>query len=155
MEPSIQLHLTVRNRWTYRMQPTLLSVVLPRRTVGAHVLMKNRAPMYVGRSDHCLLTRLRTHPFRGRATHVTFEPRRTCEAAFQLESAWFHILRPEGWLLNKVHPARPTHALTQCPFCTPGDHLALCHALARAPNPQCALKKQRLTIQCSNEGDRR
>lgn len=148
MDTSVTIYESVSYRWSYVIRPAFLSMVLPTQTIGAYVLMHEGAPVYVGRSDHCLLTRLSGHPLRSRATHVTFEPRQTCEAAFHLESAWFHMLNPDGTLLNKVHPARPANALIDCPFCTPGDNDALNLAL-RPSNHRRAYAKVTATNKTS------
>ena len=115
-------------RIAFRCAPRTVRAMLPQNLIGAYLLLRGRVPVYVGRSDTCLRTRLSTHNHLGPATHVTWEATRTPVAAFHLESFWYH--RHHRSLLNRIHPAAPAHTGGTCPFCL-DDRPALRHALGR------------------------
>jgi hypothetical protein len=106
-----------------------LGATIPHGVVGAYMLLNGHTPFYVGRSDTCLLTRLRGHPWLPDASHVVWEPCATAEQAFHQEAAWFHILGAGGVFRNRVHPARPTAYTKDCPFCDTRDEEALGYML--------------------------
>lgn len=116
-------------RFGYIANPARLRVTIPAQAVGVYMLLKSSAPFYVGRSDHCLLTRLCGHELLAEATHVVWEPCITVEQAFHMESAWFHILGAVSALSNQIHPARPADYYRNCPFCDTRDIVALEYAL--------------------------
>lgn len=109
-------------------------VLVPPETIGAYLLLYRSLPIYVGRSDLCVQTRLATHPLIGVATHFVWEPCRSRIAAFTLESVWFHRLDGAVGVVNMIHPASPEESGVRCPFCHAGDD----HALARALAPRSA-----------------
>lgn len=107
----------------FRFTPATVRTLLPRGFPGAYVLLRARreadvTPIYVGRSDTCLQTRLTRHPHRSRATHFVFAPTKTTKRAFWLEAAWYHQLTADHpGILNRLHPARPANSHLTCPFC--------------------------------------
>lgn len=129
MNAALELIESASARWAYLTESRLLTTVLPTGTIGAYVLFGPQGPLYVGRSDHCLFTRLQGHPLREVTTHVAFEPCRSPMQAFWWESAWFHTLSSERTLLNRIHPARPAGHSSDCLYCSPGDVAAWSHAL--------------------------
>lgn len=125
--------VTISPRFPKRFAFCLLSGVVratvPPNTAGAYLLMKGTHPIYVGRSDRCVQTRLASHPLIGSATHFVWEACPTPWQAFSLEAAWFHHLSGRPGFLNKIHPARAPNLISACPFCCTQDGLALAVAL--------------------------
>lgn len=109
--------------------PRVVSTMVPPGFVGVYLLLKDRRPVYVGRSDHCVRSRLLAHPLLQVATHFVWEPCRDPTAAYHLEAFWFHRLLDTSKPRNLVHPARPEGSLKRCPFCDDGDECALVQAL--------------------------
>lgn len=107
----------------FRFTRATVRTLLPPGFPGAYILLRIRKgsdaiPIYVGRSDTCLQTRLTGHPYRGRATHFVFAPTGNAKRAFWLEAAWYHRLTSENvTLLNQLHPASPANSQLNCPFC--------------------------------------
>lgn len=97
--------------------PKWLRVLLPAGVIGTYVLFRAGIAFYVGRSDHCLKTRLTDHKLLPEASHVCWEPCKSAEHAFRLEAYWYDSLKRSGVLLNLVHPARPGGETRSCPFC--------------------------------------
>lgn len=129
MDTDIVIDAVEWRRAAYRMEPTVLRAFIPPSVPGTYVLLHEREPVYVGRSDTCVLHRLCAHEHAREATHVTWEPCRTPERAFRLESALFHALAPPGRLINQLHPAKPAGYDKDCPFCGTGVDRALSFAL--------------------------
>lgn len=126
---SSEAHLVERlpsKRLAFRLTPSTIRALIPPRTRGTYMLLDRRTPIYVGRSDACLRTRLATHNHRGRATHVLWEVARTPKSAYLLEAYWFHR---QDLQLNQIHPAYPAGTPTICPFCDPRARSALQTAL--------------------------
>lgn len=121
MEQVVELSVVSFGRFAYRFTPDVVQALLPDSVVGTYLLIKHGLPVYVGRSDTCLRTRLGRHPWLGIATHFTWEPCRTSFQAFCLESLWYHRLVGEPETLNRVHPARPSNCRRPCPFCVTRD----------------------------------
>ena len=73
---------------------------------------------YVGRSDHCLWTRLLTHNLLYKFSYFYFQYTATCQEAYYLESKWWHQCLDFGVLLqNKIHPDSPVNTAVACPYC--------------------------------------
>ena len=117
--------------------PDVLKTVIPRGQIGAYLLLNNGKPIYIGRSDHCILTRLLRHERIKNATHVVWEPCKSVDQAFALEAAWYHHPQIGGSLINQIHPARPKGYQGDCPFCKGKDDNALVFALS-SPKPEPA-----------------
>ena len=110
---------------------------------GAYLLFVGGVPVYVGRSDRCVQTRLVGHPYLGRAEHFVWHPCTRPEQAFRMESYWYHQLTDAGHARNLIHPARPTGAARGCPFCRVLDGILIDHSGegvgdALSPNPRGA-----------------
>jgi hypothetical protein len=122
-------HVTVvhegRRRHAYPMMADVVRGLLPSGYAGAYMLLAGQTPIYIGRSDTCVRTRLASHPHMQRATHFVWEICRNSWHAFVLESALFHSLQHAPGMLNLAHPARPSTDPRPCPFCTEGDDQAL------------------------------
>lgn len=116
-------------RFAFRLASGTIRAVIPRGAAGVYLLLKDGAPLYVGRSDLCVRERLATHALAGTATHFVWEPCEDPDRAFVLESFWFHRLRDLPAVLNAVHPASPKGSEVHCPFCDDGDVAALAYAL--------------------------
>jgi hypothetical protein len=123
------LRLVQWRRASYRMEPAVLRAFIPAQVPGTYLLMRGAEPVYVGRSDTCILRRLCTHEHATDATHVVWEPSSSPERAFRLEAAMFHTLGPTARLLNRRHPAKPAGYTQHCPFCGIGEDRALDFAL--------------------------
>jgi hypothetical protein len=124
-----ELEFGEQARFAFVATPAVLRALVAQGKPGAYTLLQMGLPIYVGRSDHCLQTRLVGHPLLPVATHVAWQ---TCSSpleAYRLESAWFHQLRAAPSLINKIHPARPAGADFNCPFCSTGDCLAWAHLM--------------------------
>jgi hypothetical protein len=108
------------SRLALRFRPRIVQAVVPARAIGAYLLLLGEHPLYIGRSDRCVRTRLCDHPLLWVATHFVWEPCRDAVAAFLLESLWFHRLAGEPGGLNIVHPSTPAGSGMSCPFCMKG-----------------------------------
>lgn len=127
-----------RRRFAMPLLPHIVRAVVPRSSRGAYLLLRQARPVYVGRSDLCVRTRLSTHPLIGVATHFLWEPCRNRMAAFSIESIWFHRLQGRPGVLNFIHPASPAESGVACPFCNSHDTNALARALNATPAPGAA-----------------
>lgn len=103
-------------RLAFRFTPTTVRALVPAGVPGTYLLLKGHVPVYVGRSDTCLRTRLTTHNHLDLATHVLWESAKDAWQAFDLEAWWWHSRRP---IMNIIHPATPAGATRPCPFCAP------------------------------------
>lgn len=106
----------------FRMTPDVIRRVVEKDHPGAYVLgdvVNGRFTYsYVGRSDHCLQTRLLTHPYLYYFPYFIFLYAGEAEEAFVLESKWWHDCRNSGVaLLNAIHPASPAGKMLRCPYC--------------------------------------
>ncbi len=128
--PITVLHDATR-RFAFLARPDVLHSLLPPNAIGTYLLLRNLHPIYVGRSDHCLRTRLLGHELLPLATHVVWELSRSAQRAFHLEAAWFHQLHGNSECLNRIHPARPCGDRFGCPFCRPRVRQAFLAALRR------------------------
>ncbi|MFR5761360.1 MAG: hypothetical protein ACLUFI_06975 [Oscillospiraceae bacterium] len=97
----------------YRMTPDVIRSVVQKHRPGVYILGDDDDGRftfrYVGRSDHCLQTRLLTH---GLLYHcplfLIFSCTDTAKDAFELESKWWHDCKNNGvHLLNIIHPDSP------------------------------------------------
>lgn len=121
---------------------------IPLSVPGAYLLLHGPSPVYIGRSDQCLQTRLARHPLQGSATHVIWNVCRTPAHAFLLESAWFHRVAPFSW--NHIHPARPAQSGLACPYCDERESRALAFALEQVrgvpPRPESSGRKSKRSL---------
>lgn len=116
-------------RMGLRFSAPVIRATVPAQCPGAYCLFRGADPVYVGRSDHCVRTRLSVHPLLGFASHFTWTPTSTPWTAFLNESAWWHALNFKPEVRNQIHPARPVGITRTCPFCNVGDGPALAHAI--------------------------
>jgi hypothetical protein len=118
-------------RLAFPFVPGVLRALIPDGVVGTYLLLREGAPVYVGRSDTCLRRRLASHNHIGRATHVSWEVCRSATNAYVTEAHWFHRLAevPGHHPLNSVHPALPAGSAMACPFCPPKEREALARAI--------------------------
>lgn len=91
---------------------------IPSGVPGSYILLGcDGAPLYVGRSDGCLRTRLSRHPLADAATHFCATVTATPRQAWLLESYWWHRYQRDGVrLMNQIHPAR-RGILQPCQLC--------------------------------------
>ena len=106
----------------YRMTPDVIRSVVQKHRLGVYILGdENDGQLvfrYVGRSDHCLQTRLLTHGLLYRCSYFIFSYTDTAREAFELESKWWHDCKSSGMnLLNIIHPDSPSGAFFPCPYC--------------------------------------
>lgn len=105
-------------RFAFALTSAMVRAIIPSGRVGVYLLLLDESPLYVGRSDTCIRTRLAGHPMLGRATHFSWQPCRDAVHAFHLEAFWYHALRESGLpIRNQTHPARPAGLKQTCPFC--------------------------------------
>jgi len=112
-------------RTGFRFTRDVIRATIPSGVVGTYCLIADAEPIYIGRSDHCVLTRLAGHPLTGQATHFVWEPSRCTWQAFCLESFWWHRIEQYPSLRNAIHPARPAGVTRPCPFCEKRDAKSL------------------------------
>lgn len=127
MPASAELLFDEPRQLAFLATPAVVRALVPPNRPGVYMLLQMQSPLYVGRSDHCLQTRLAGHPLLSMATHVSWETCGTPQEAYRLESAWFHALGVTAGLLNQIHPARPAGEPNSCPFCSTGDCQAWTH----------------------------
>ena len=106
----------------FRMTPDVIRSVVQKNRPGAYILGDandgNFVFKYVGRSDHCLQTRLLTHELLYRLPYFVFSYTDTARQAFELESKWWHDCKnSEVLLLNIIHPDSPSGERFSCPYC--------------------------------------
>jgi hypothetical protein len=111
----LKVEIGPSNRFAFPFTRTTVNALIPAGVVGVYLLLAAERPVYIGRSDQCLRTRLRFHGHLGNATHVVWNVCRSPVEAFLLESAWFHWLGLRR--LNRIHPARPRDTAVRCPYC--------------------------------------
>lgn len=128
----VEITVSPVGRLAIPMDPALIRAFIPVGTVGTYLLLQGEQPIYVGRSDHCLRTRLVNHELASEASHVTFSPCRTAHDAFSIEADWYHRLADMEGARNAIHPARPAGSRVPCPSCGGGDLAAIHYALGRA-----------------------
>lgn len=135
MGPIVTIVEVAARRFALRLVPETVRAVVPPDEFGAYMLLRRGRPVYVGRSDLCVRTRLVTHPLLGIATHFVWEPCRSRISAFALESFWFHRLHGKADVMNLIHPASPEDSGVPCPFCSSGEMDALARVLTRQQTP--------------------
>jgi hypothetical protein len=138
MDSSVVVIAGEMKRVGFRFDRAVVRATIPASIVGVYCLLVEAIPVYIGRSDRCLLTRLAQHPLENIATHFIWEPSRERWAAFCLESYWWHRLSEFPDLENRIHPARPKGIDRRCPHCDPRDHDALVRLLPWIPVEQLA-----------------
>lgn len=129
MSTSAELLFDEPRQLAFMATSAVVRALVPPGRPGVYMLLRMDVPFYVGRSDHCLQTRLAGHPLLSIATHVSWKTCVTPQAAYWLESAWFHILSLTTQLINQIHPARPVGESNSCPFCSTGDCQAWSHLM--------------------------
>jgi len=109
-------------RYAFPFTPCMVRGVIPQGRAGVYLLLKDGAPIYVGRSDSCTRNRLIRHPLLGCASHFSWQPCRDAGLAYHMEAFWYHALLDQSLgILNRAHPARPRHTGRTCPFCNEAD----------------------------------
>lgn len=106
----------------FRMTPDVIRSVVQEHRMGAYVLGDDIDGrfifQYVGRSDHCIRTRLLTHSLLYHCPYFIFLYTSTLKEAFELEAKWWHDCRNGGiHLLNVIHPDSPSGERYICPYC--------------------------------------
>lgn len=106
----------------YRMTPDVIRAVVQRHRPGVYILGEESNERfifrYVGRSDHCLQTRLLTHGLLYHCSYFIFSYADTAKEAFELESKWWHDCKNIGMpLWNLIHPDSPSGMTLSCPYC--------------------------------------
>jgi hypothetical protein len=117
METQLRLTRTSAERQSFPFRPAFVRAVVAAGYPGVYLLLHKGRPIYVGRSDTCVQTRLASHPYLGRADRFMWQPCRSPVHAFHLESFWYHALLEQGGAGNLIHPARPAGTPASCPFC--------------------------------------
>lgn len=105
-------------RFALPADPAWIRALVPASLSGAYILLRDKAPCYVGRSDRCLQSRLCSHEKLFEASHVLWEPCQDELHAFFLESFWYDHMKHLPTLRNKIHPAHPDGEDVSCPFCS-------------------------------------
>ncbi len=129
MAAQVMFLTTSFRRFAFPFVPKMVRAMIPTEMIGAYLLISNGTPVYIGRSDHCVQSRLSKHPLLGCVSHFVWEPCQSSLRAFYLEAFWFHKLQNSFDLLNTIHPARPLGFDHPCPFCNTKDIDALRFAL--------------------------
>jgi len=127
---------SARNR-LFRLEPSLVRTLIRQRHAGTYVLYRRGKPVYVGRSDYDLATRLTTHARCGRAHYFGFNLHPDADRAYDMECALFHSLR--AITSNRVHPASPKGWRRRCFICAANEKGGLSfeflqRSRLRAPN---------------------
>lgn len=91
-----------------------ITALLPKQTIGAYVLISHGQPIYVGRSDSCLRTRLLNHEHRSKGSHVIWEIKKSSLEAYHQECFWYQALKQK--LINQIAPALPSGIHSISPF---------------------------------------
>ena len=121
----------------YRMTPDVIRSVVQKGRPGVYILGDESGGRfvfrYVGRSDHCLQTRLLTHGLLYCCSHFIFSYTATAKEAFERESKWWHDCKNNGVpLLNVIHPDSPSGAWLTCPYCQFRDEARLYRMQSKA-----------------------
>lgn len=111
------LLLATADRFATPAQPQWIRPFIPAGIVGVYMLLAGDEPIYIGRSDTCLRTRLVGHEHLDAASHLVWKTCGSPRHAYHLESYWYDRLQAGSGLLNRVHPARPSGSEEPCPFC--------------------------------------
>ena len=121
MDSEIIFSPGIRNRFAIPADSVWVRIMVPPGVTGVYLFIQNSVPIYVGRSDYCLQSRLVCHELLAVASHVVWEPCLSSPVAYHLEAFWFHKLRESAGFLNQIHPACPANYDGECPFCAIGD----------------------------------
>ena len=110
-------HVCELNRTNVRMN-------IDSQTIGSYLLGyldpgERFIPMYPGRSDTNLQSRLLTHASNRIFTHFRFFPTRRVKEAYLRECRDYHDLLDQG-ITNVIHPRRPRNLHYERPFCKMG-----------------------------------
>lgn len=121
----------------YRMTPDVIRCLVEPNHPGAYILGDVIDGVfvfrYVGRSDHCLRTRLLTHPFLYEYEYFIFVYAKDAVDAFEIECKWWHDCKNEEiWLRNKIHPDSPSKQGLICPYCQFAHTIVNCLPLKKA-----------------------
>ncbi|HEX8691415.1 MAG TPA: hypothetical protein VF746_03145 [Longimicrobium sp.] len=125
---SLTLIFAAPARHAFPLRPAVIRALVGAGNPGVYLLLRDGRPMYVGRSDTCVQTRLATHPYLGVADHFVWQPCRSPLHAFHMESYWYHSLQDAGRAANLIHPARPAGTLEPCPFCHAAENISIINA---------------------------
>ena len=106
----------------YDYAPMIVRSLVPKGLAGVYLLGRAPSvgrftPIYVGRSDTCLCTRLVRHELQAVATHFAFELVGNPIRAFTQECSLYHT-HLDGGLRNIIHPDSPAGLGLACPFCS-------------------------------------
>ena len=107
---------TSEQRRLFSLEPWLIRAIVPPGLVGAYLLYRHERPVYAGRSDSDLRTRLMSHAYNNRADYFDFDVQPDPRRAFDLECALYHALA--GQTANLIHPASPVSTDAGCFVCT-------------------------------------
>ncbi len=105
----------------FKLEPWLVRAVIPQGKIGVYVLYISGKPVYAGRSDEDLRSRLVAHASVKRAEYFGFGLYSDASRAFDIECALFHALEP--CTTNLIHPASPKGSGRICVVCTEIRHL--------------------------------
>lgn len=118
MVQSVKMMFDAPSRMAYLAHPKVIRAFVPSQTIGVYILYNEGKPIYVGRSDSCIQTRLCGHELLCKSTHFSWEPCSSPKKAYLLEALWYHKLQMQGQNLNQIHPGKPAGWIGECPFCT-------------------------------------
>jgi hypothetical protein len=105
------------NHRVFRLKSWLVRALIPEGKSGTYLLYQSGRPVYAGRSDEDLRSRLVTHARFERAEHFGFDVFPDAHRAFDMECALFHSLGPKT---NLIHPASPKSSGRTCFICGTG-----------------------------------
>ncbi|WP_318476516.1 hypothetical protein [Photobacterium leiognathi] len=111
---NVSLHFTSSDHTPIPLDSEWISSLIPKRTIGAYLLLAQTEVIYVGRSDHCLRTRLLNHNHRDKASHVIWIIASSALRAYHQECYWYQCY--QGDVINKIEPASPKDHPIKSPF---------------------------------------
>jgi hypothetical protein len=132
---SVSLGFGSARRFAFRARPRVIQALISVDLIGAYILLRDGHPIYIGRSDTCLRSRLINHGLLTACEHVVWQICASPQLAFHQEAACFHELSGTPGCLNRIHPARPWGQRSGCPFCLRGVRAAVLRALGRLDQP--------------------
>lgn len=112
------IDLQVFSHFAIPANPNWIRSLIGNGVIGAYLLLRDGRPLYAGRSDSCLATRLVQHELLSQASHLFWEVCRDPVRAFHCEAFLFDSSHGLPGFLNRVHPARPAGYEGDCPFCS-------------------------------------
>ena len=101
----------------FRLKTWLVRTLIPQRLAGTYLLYREAGPIYAGRSDEDLRSRLIDHAQAERADYFGFSVYADAARAFDMECALFHQLDKAT---NLIHPASPKGSRRPCFICGKG-----------------------------------